>query len=627
MEPNAGSQDLIPNQDIFLLRFPPELLTAICSFVPNSDIKNLRRTCSRVCKAVELRLNRVFLSPNPLNISVFRAVADHDVFRLAVREIIYDDARLHTTWLKSAHKGQAEVTSAAGDLQEEEMFASAERRARMRQLQLAHGAAAAAAGVPPPRLSAASEAERLARAERAAKHWFRARSQQNTDNLKARRGADSVLLPQHVRRAQRLAAQPSWQQCWARYARLAEQQVSVMDDDGDGRALAYGLSRFANLERVTVTPATHGFLYTPLYETPMIRALPPGFNYPMPRGWPFIRCVSIAETSPWEPVEDYTRAEVEKMKQRWRGLLLVLKTLAAWATTPQKEATAAAAAAAVLPELVIDVQTLNSGLNPHMFAQPSAEYAHWLAILAQPGFRRLDLPLLFGGLVAEKWAPLTNGYFWDLLAKAPDLESFRLTSDGGDNASTLHPPAGGGGRRRGCRHCPLTKMLPLRRWRNLRHFGLSRVPVQIDDLLATLAALSGSLRSVELSFLHFTDSKRGGYRKLLVEIKDRLGWQNLSPPYRPKVLIGVPQLSEHQLGRGVWFSSAVSGFLYGNEPNPFALWEDRVQYGVGLVRDVFDPDFERPNVNSAGMVKLGLYNEPDPVQQEATRPGRVAISQ
>ncbi|EXK85880.1 hypothetical protein FOQG_10297 [Fusarium oxysporum f. sp. raphani 54005] len=42
---------------------------------------------------MHLCLNRLFLSPNFRDIEVFRAVADHETFRLQVTEIIYDDAR------------------------------------------------------------------------------------------------------------------------------------------------------------------------------------------------------------------------------------------------------------------------------------------------------------------------------------------------------------------------------------------------------------------------------------------------------------------------------------------------------------------------------------------------------
>lgn len=54
----------------------------------------------------------------------------------------------------------------------------------------------------------------------------------------------------------------------------------------DVDALIYGLKRFPALRRMTITPAAHGWIFAPLYETPMIRALLKGLNYPILCGWP-----------------------------------------------------------------------------------------------------------------------------------------------------------------------------------------------------------------------------------------------------------------------------------------------------------------------------------------------------
>ena len=64
-----------------LLGLPVELLSSMSSLLPNRDIKSLRLVYRGLHSAIPLRLTRVFLSANPLNIEVFRAVADHDVFR------------------------------------------------------------------------------------------------------------------------------------------------------------------------------------------------------------------------------------------------------------------------------------------------------------------------------------------------------------------------------------------------------------------------------------------------------------------------------------------------------------------------------------------------------------------
>jgi hypothetical protein len=74
---------------------PAEVLNQVFYQLHNIDLKNLRQTCTYFKDATPLHLNRLFLSPNLRDIEVFRAVADHESFRLQVTEIIYDDARFN----------------------------------------------------------------------------------------------------------------------------------------------------------------------------------------------------------------------------------------------------------------------------------------------------------------------------------------------------------------------------------------------------------------------------------------------------------------------------------------------------------------------------------------------------
>ncbi|ETS77094.1 hypothetical protein PFICI_10968 [Pestalotiopsis fici W106-1] len=73
---------------------PLELCFFVAQYLRNSDVKSLRLVCKDFWGKFHLRLDRVFLSANPLNIEVFRSIADHDTFRRGIVEIIWDDARL-----------------------------------------------------------------------------------------------------------------------------------------------------------------------------------------------------------------------------------------------------------------------------------------------------------------------------------------------------------------------------------------------------------------------------------------------------------------------------------------------------------------------------------------------------
>ncbi|KAJ4150019.1 hypothetical protein LMH87_010787 [Akanthomyces muscarius] len=586
MEPNDSAAAESPNETVILLRLPPELLENISALLPNSDIKSLRQACSGLCKLVHLRLTRVFLSPDPRNIKVFRAIAEHDDHRHAIREIIYDDARLKTSWLTTHLRTDEQQQSPGTATEEDEEELTPWERYRLRTEPPVRRP-------PRERDGPNTPEEKRLRAERGAQHWFRTTSLRNHDELARRRGRDDPRLPQHAARDALLAQQPRWERCWPLYASLARRQLRAVESGADEAALAYGLARFPNLARVTVTPAAHGFLHAPLYQTPVIRALPAGFNYAVPRGWPCVALASLADTSAWVPDADTTPAQVAAVRSCWRGLRLVLRQLAEEIEVQRQQL--------VVPELVMDVHGLNAGLNPHMFAQATTpDYAHLQTILAQPGFRRLDLPLMLGGLVVERWACLANGFFRGLLAKARDLEHFRLAGDAEESRSVTVPVGS-------TKHCPLARVLPVSRWKRLRHFGLYRIPVQVDDLLAVLASLPESLRSVELSFLLFADKDATGYRGLLEDMRTRLRWHERQSVYRPKVLIGLPVTGAKQPGRGIWLGKEISAFLYGDGPNPFATSASVATYGMGVMKDEFEPEYERPHVDHAEMIRLGYH--------------------
>lgn len=91
--PNPQHSGSIEDGSTFLAKFPPEIFLTISSFLTNRDRKSLRSTCQALCQVTPFSFPRVFLSANPLNIEVFRAISNYPIFRHQVTEIIWDDAR------------------------------------------------------------------------------------------------------------------------------------------------------------------------------------------------------------------------------------------------------------------------------------------------------------------------------------------------------------------------------------------------------------------------------------------------------------------------------------------------------------------------------------------------------
>jgi hypothetical protein len=514
-----------------LLRLPVELLVFISSLLPNRDIKSLRLTCRRLFSCASLRLTRVFLSANPRDVEVFRTIADHETYRRQIVEIIWDDARL----VSHQCEGQ-DYDNYYGP-----------RGGEPRYYTFAEGDC--------PR-------------------WFWKACEENMTELQHLRRED-VDRPDHLARDQLVAERLSLKDSWRHYMDLWWQQVEVLNSGADLDAFRYGLKRLPLLQRVTITPFAHGRLFTALYETPMIRALPRGFNYLIPRSWPVHNSGYRPPFSrQWNQLQDFE-------KDQWRGFRLATRELAQMRGHTVKE-------------LVLDVHYLYSGIDCTIFAEPCAEYNDLVAVLRRPGFRRLDLSMLVGRQGYEQeWNAFRSGYLRLALSQAPDLEHISLATDEDEPCPQGDDPD--------AHFVPLQAIFPIDKWSRLQHFGLSKVIVRQDDLLPFLMALPATVRSVELSGLLFI---QGNYPDLLTEMRDTLDWKSRKTNERPRVLVGTP--TRYVSDQTIWVEEEVNDFLYSDGPNPFGPNSRRLpRRGMGVIKDAFNPFHERPNLTLSGLADAG----------------------
>ncbi|KAK5994469.1 hypothetical protein PT974_04944 [Cladobotryum mycophilum] len=453
-----------------------------------------------------LRINRVFLSPNPRNIEVFRAVANHAELRHRIVEIIYDDARLLRSAeeaIHQAHYDDHDDWNNDVDLE-----------------------------------------------------WFRLARDENLRTLKARRFMDADF-PHHNAMAQEVAAEMPLGESWVYYQSLVREDDNVIATGADIEALRYGPRRFPSLRMVTVTPATHGWLFSPLYKTPMIREFPYGFNYPIPRGWPTFGDADI-------PIEAKSWA-IETEAVKWRGYRVVTRVLA-----EEREHHH-------VSELLIDSNQLYTGLNCHLFEQSCEEYTNLVSILQQPGFSHIHLSLLIRAQEGEDedWSAFRSGLLRDSLAQAVDLKHISLATNLNPDSDAVldygvEPPL-------------LRTIFPIDHWPHLQHFGLWNFIMKQVDLLAFLSALPPTLRSLDLGFLTIMD---GHHRRLLSEMRSTLGWRGR--PMQPRVSIVTAVAPVLRVGRAIWLEEEVNDFLYRDGKNPFEWPGWRVQDGTILCLMVWE---------------------------------------
>lgn len=187
------------------------------------------------------------------------------------------------------------------------------------------------------------------------------------------------------------------------------------------------------------------------------------------------------------------------------------------------------------------------------------------------------------------WTAFRQSLLRNALAKTSQLEHFSLETGMNNfgyapNRHTHHerPPA-------------LQTFLPIDCWTRLQHFRLWNFPVDSADLISTLSRLP-ALQSLELGFLSMGS---GTQRQLLEDMRDTLRWHERLT--QPKVKIAVSELSpSRQLqGRAIWIDEQVENFLYHGGENPFEdKAYDKVRYDMGVVRDAYDPLYERLHVGS-----------------------------
>ncbi|KAF5647004.1 uncharacterized protein FTJAE_1835 [Fusarium tjaetaba] len=505
---------------------PNELLASICSLLCNLDVKSLRLTCRALRDKSYLRFDRIFISANPRNVEVFLAVANHDVFRHRVKEIIWDDTLLReipiTDDRGSCGYSEDESDSDASAEDESDSDACPENEDK-EQISKAF-------------VRLCKDSIFLTEGRLTYRDWYQSDSEAHIGTLNEVQNQRDNLMPTR--------------DSLAYYTDLLHQQSELLSSSADEEAFRYAIQRFPQLTKVTITPAAHGFLFMPLYETPMVRAFPSGFVYPIPRAWPRD---DILRGCPEDCPEGW---ENDEERKQWRGFCMVSKALDDFADKLQ------------ISEFVVDGHKLPTGIDYTLFDKPNQEYDSLCKIVARPGFKRLVLSLTNGYRAlnfpgSEDLGIYKNGRISNLLAKATDLEEVTLQINDELSSWTCDMED----------FISLYDIFPVDTFSigKLRHFGLSGLSVKQDDLISFLGKLPLTLKSVELSFLALVRG-HGTHATMLADIRDKLGWRHRPVNERVKVSISM-MLNVRAEGRYVCLDKEVHEYVYGDGPMPFIASE------------------------------------------------------
>ena len=77
-----------------ILDLPAEMIAIVCQSLSNRDIKQLRLANAELAERAELRIDRVYIAPNRADLDCLNHILDHPIYRLRVREIVWDVGQL-----------------------------------------------------------------------------------------------------------------------------------------------------------------------------------------------------------------------------------------------------------------------------------------------------------------------------------------------------------------------------------------------------------------------------------------------------------------------------------------------------------------------------------------------------
>ncbi|KAJ5581668.1 hypothetical protein N7535_000288 [Penicillium sp. DV-2018c] len=582
-----------------LQALPLELWGSIESHLSNADLKSLRLACKQFNNSVSLRFDRVFLSANSLKIEVFRNIASHDKFRHRVDAFSEGDVGPHyvSEWAagfdppyqyRTAEPVVFKKSPVPEECRESREYLSDEDEAAEEFTctrfdfdyvrpdwdgilpdeyypgWILYGKY----GIKP----------YVFEPEDVCPKWFRYVIEETHFLLKYWR--DYVdprdRMDDRIAGLEQVFAQPEMGERWRLYEALLRQQEEVLAGQSDLEAFAFGVKQFPALKRVTITPAPHGNIIIPLEMTPTTHAFPKGFNYPIRQTWLY--------PSRNDPASAFFWHQYPELGKRYRGFRAAMRVLA---NEPN-----------CVSELVITPDSKPVGILSAMFDEPFEEYNDFVALLKQPGFRRLDLALFVGDDNQEyyklAYRGMRNGRLRQALGEAKDMEEFTLNTTFANNRDDKDSLI------------PLESILPVKQWTKLHHFGLSGFRISQDDLLSFLKALPKSVRSIELNKLYFARRPHGTWYGMLEELKRMVRegslWGDRDAESRPKLSIGVPyvrqKMHSYWLGHCTRIDKEVEEFIYGEGENPFQKKRPYdIVPGVGV--HTLEPDYEPQYVQVA----------------------------
>lgn len=473
--PEAFTTDNTPKGTKNIADLPAELLAIIAQDLSKLDLKRLRLASRYLSTNVDLRIERLYVSPSWRNLECVRCILGHERWRFGVGEVVWDDAQL------DEYEDLEGFRDAVGKDEED-------RRIEILGLLEEADGRAERDGMDTGQVemddSFRGEAERDGMETDSVEDEYvfdhDGRLTERVKSVLLRRG-DQASRDMIARYSVTMSVKDSYEI----YQRLYREEQDIMKRQLDAAALRHVLTMCPNLERVTITSEVwRPWNFEPAYSTPFHRSLPPGFK--KPSVWPWLGFSPHAPPSKISPYRNRTchkliTSETGHLPHEYRGYTIVVSALISLSPPPSN-----------ISELIIYPGNELIGIGHQLFATPNADFNNTLTLAHTIPLTRLKFSLnsrsaqsspgqgyiskhLQSGLMRSMFEALTHLEHLDF---APNCHPRR---DSREDEMSIS-----------CSIFPCADVFPLELVQRLKTFALRNASVRYDALFDLICGMSSA---------------------------------------------------------------------------------------------------------------------------------------
>lgn len=332
---------------------------------------------------VDLRIERVYVSPNRANLDCLNIILNHPRYHLRVQEIVWDLALLDDYPTLESFREVLKIDEGKARVALEDHLSTLFQNGDENDTEFES-------------ISVEDCMNEAGSLSNVGKAILLSASDQKSLNI----------IASH-------AASMSVEDSYVLYQKLYQDEKEIIKRGWDVVGLQRALTQFPNLRRITLTSEVwRPWNPVPSYDTPFYRALPAGFL--KPSVWPWVDRMHLK--SPQSPSFETTtqNASEQHLPTEWRGYSIVISSLL---MNPVPH----------LQEFILDVGNETLGLPRHLFAFTNLDYTKTIQVLSITALKKLQLSFIDHVTTRYPMRVSTDiGLLKYVISAAPHLEHLDL---------------------------------------------------------------------------------------------------------------------------------------------------------------------------------------------------------